>query len=60
MIPNTQSHKYDVENIQQSQQYRCIARNPAGAIISKVATIQVLSKHIHFRNYTIYVCSYYH
>ena len=43
-IRNTRSSKYDVRNIQQSQQYRCIAGNPARSIISNVATIQVLSK----------------
>ena len=50
-IRNTQVDKYDVQNIQQYQQYRCIAGNPARSIISNVATIQVLSKHI--RNYTV-------
>ena len=46
-IRNSQVDKYDVRNIQQSQQYRCIAGNGVGpAIISNVATIQVLSKHI--------------
>ena len=50
-IGNSQSYKYDVINIQQSQQYRCIAGNPAGAITSEAATIQVLSEHIHFCNY---------
>ena len=46
-ISNSQSYKYKVKNIQQSQQYRCIAGNDAGSIISNVATIQVLSKHVH-------------
>jgi len=45
-ISNSQSYKYDVRNIQQSQQYRCVAGNDAGALISNVATIEVLSKHI--------------
>ena len=44
-ISNTQSYKYEVKNIQQSQQYRCIAGNPAGSRIFNVATIQVLSKY---------------
>ena len=43
-IRNMSSSKYDVRNIQQSQQYRCIAGNPARSIVSNVATIQVLSK----------------
>ena len=51
-IGNIRISKYDVRNIQRSQQYRCIADNPAGSIISNVATIQVLSKHIQFCNYT--------
>ena len=50
-IRNSQVDKYDVRNIQQYQQYRCIAGNGVGtAIISNVATIQVLSKH--YYNYT--------
>ena len=47
-IVNSNSYKYDVRNIQQSQQYRCIAGNDAGTIISKVSTIQVLSKHNYY------------
>ena len=46
-IRNTRSSKYDVRNIQQSQQYRCIAGNDAGPAITSnvaIATIQVLSK----------------
>ena len=46
-IGNSQNEKYDVRNIQQYQQYRCIAGNDAGTILSNVATIEVLSKHIH-------------
>ena len=34
LISNSQSYKYEVKNIQQSQQYRCIAGNDAGSIIS--------------------------
>ena len=50
-IRNSQTDKYDVRNIQKYQQYRCIAGNGVGtAIISNVATIQVLSKH--YYNYT--------
>ena len=56
-IRNTSSSKYDVRNIQQSQQYRCIASNPACSIISNVATIQVLSKYISiFNSVTILIC----
>ena len=47
-ISNSQSYKYDVRNIQQSQQYRCAAGNNAGTLISNVAIIQVLSKYIQF------------
>ena len=43
-VMNSNSYKYDVSNIQQSQQYRCIAGNDAGAPVSNAATIQVLSK----------------
>ena len=50
-IRNSQSYKYDVINIQQSQQYRCNTGNSAGTITSEAATIQVLSEHIHFCNY---------
>ena len=36
---------YVVSNIQKSQQFRCIAGKSVGpAVLSKVATIQVLSK----------------
>ena len=44
-IRNSGSYKYDVRNIRQSQQYRCISGNRAGTIISNAATIQVLSKY---------------
>jgi len=50
MISNSLSYEYDVRNIQQSQQYRCVAGNNVGTLISKVATIEVLSKHIQFCN----------
>ena len=43
-VRNTQSYKYDVRNIQQTKQYRCIAGNDAGSIASNASTIQVLSK----------------
>ena len=45
-VMNSNSYKYDVRNIQQSQQYRCITGNDAGTYTSNVATIQVLSKHV--------------
>ena len=45
-IRYSQSYKYIVRNIQQFQQYRCIAGNPAGTFISNVATIEVLGKHV--------------
>ena len=43
-IQNSNSYKYDVRNIQQSKQYRCIAGNNASTITSNAATIQILSK----------------
>ena len=43
-INNSNNYKYDVRNIKRSKQYRCIPGNPAGAITSKPATIQILSK----------------
>ena len=45
-ISNSHSFKFVVRNIQQSQQYRCVAGNHAGALVSNVATIEVLSKYI--------------
>ena len=45
-IPNTQNYSYVVTNIQQTQQYRCVAGNHAGALVSNAATIEVLSKYI--------------
>ena len=42
-ITNSNSYKYDVRSIQQTQQYICIASNNAGTYTSNVATIQVLS-----------------
>ena len=50
-IPNTQSYKYTVRNIQQTQQYRCIPGNDAGALVSNATTIEVLSKYIQLYNY---------
>ena len=43
-IQNSNSYKYDVRNIQQSKQYRCITGNDAGTFTSKAATIQILSE----------------
>ena len=45
-IPNTQSYKYVVRNIQLTKQYRCATGNNAGTLISNAATIEVLSKYI--------------
>ena len=45
-ISNSNSYKYNVRNIQQSKQYRCIAGNSAGVITSNPATIQILSELI--------------
>ena len=43
-ISNSNNYKYDVRNIQQSKQYRCVAGNGFSAIVSKTATIQILSE----------------
>ena len=43
-ISDSNSYKYDVRNIQQSKQYRCIAGNDAGTITSNPAKIQILSE----------------
>ena len=45
-IQNSNSYKYNVRNIQQYKQYRCIAGNRAStsAIVSNAATIQILSE----------------
>ena len=45
-LQNSNSYKYHVRNIQQSKQYRCLAGNHAGTIISNAATIQILSELI--------------
>ena len=45
-ITNTQRFYYVVKNIQQTQQYRCVAGNGAGTLVSESATVEVLSKHI--------------
>ena len=45
-IRDSNSYNYDVRNIQQSKQYRCIASNDAGKVTSKAATIQTLSELI--------------
>ena len=49
-ISNSNNYKYDVRNIQQSKQYRCVAGNDAGSVTSKAATIQILSKLIDLNN----------
>ena len=43
-VNNRNKYKYDVRNIQQSKQYRCVAGNDAGSVASEVATIQILSE----------------
>ena len=43
-VSNSNNYKYDVRNIQESKQYRCVASNAFGSVVSKVATIQVLSE----------------
>ena len=47
-ISNSNNKVYDVKNIQQSKQYRCVAGykagNDAGSVPSNAATIQVLSE----------------
>ena len=41
---NKNYYIYDVRNIQQSKQYRCVAGNDLGTVASNAATIQVLSE----------------
>ena len=43
-ISNSNSYKYDVRNIQQSKQFRCVTGNNAGLISSNAATMQILSE----------------
>ena len=43
-ISNSNSKRYVVRNIQQSQQYRCVVSNEAGSTRSDVATVFVLSE----------------
>ena len=43
-LQNSNSYKYDVRNIQQSKQYRCVTGNIAGVFTSNAATIQILSE----------------
>ena len=49
-ISNSNNHKYDVRNIQQSKRYRCIASNDAGSVTSKAATIEILSELFDLNN----------
>ena len=49
-ISNSNNYKYNVRNIQQSKQYRCVAYNDAGSVTSKAATIQILSELINLNN----------
>ena len=49
-ISNSNNYKYDVRNIQQSKQYRCVAGNAVGSVTSNAATIQVLSELIDLNN----------
>ena len=57
-ISNSNYYKYDVWNIQQSKQYRCVAGNDIGSITSNAATIQVLSELFDFKNNIIIIKSY--
>ena len=43
-ISNSNSKRFVVRNVQQSQQYRCVVSNEAGSTRSDVATVTVLSK----------------
>ena len=43
-ISNSNNYRYNVRNIQQSKQYRCVAGNDAGSVTSKTATVQILSE----------------
>ena len=46
-ISNSNNYKYDVRNIQQSKQYRCLAGNEVGKVASNAATIRVLSELVY-------------
>ena len=43
-IEDSNKKSYSVSNIQQSQQFQCVAGDGAGSVASNAATIQVLSK----------------
>ena len=45
-LQKSNSYKYDVKNIQQSKQYRCIPGNKAGTLTSNAASIQIMSELI--------------
>ena len=45
-ISNSNSRRLGVGNLEQSQQYRCVASNEAGSTRSDVATVNVLSEFV--------------
>ena len=49
-ISNSNNKRYDIKNIQQSKQYRCVAGYDTGTVASNAATIQVLSELIDLNN----------
>ena len=51
-LRHSQRPYYVVRNIQQTEQYRCIAGNNAGTLVSNAAIIEVLGKYIQLCNYT--------
>ena len=44
-IDNSSNKKLLVQNLQQSEQFRCVVSNEAGEIESGIATLTVLSKY---------------
>ena len=51
-LRDSQRPYYVVRNIQQTEQYRCIAGNPVDTLVSNAAIIEVRGKYIQLCNYT--------
>ena len=49
-ISNSNSRRLSVENLEQSQQYRCVVSNEAGSTRSDVATVNVLSEFVYSKS----------
>ena len=45
-ISDSNSKTFIVQNLKQSQQYRCAVSNEAGTKVSNIATVTILSKNI--------------